>query len=435
MPVSETYIPNDPPGMKSEVIHEILSYRPYWLIRKGNIVFLIIVTLAISSTWFIKYPDLIKGPIRLVSVNAPALLTAKVEGKLERLLVTNEQEVSSGQPLAFLESTAQHEQVLELHNWINAVQSSVMSGNLDILAKKPLSAFTNLGEMQPAYQKFQDFYWQTIHLLADGYYRQKKADLFKDLEYIKAVQLNGERQRRLLEMDYELQAVEYNAKEKLLTEKVLAPLELNQDKSKMIAKERNLSQLDYQQINHAMAEHNKQKELSELKKRISDQQHEFRSALLTLKSEIEDWSQRYTVTAPTNGKVFFVSFLQQNQLLVPDQELFYIQQPETSIYGEMLVGQHGLGKLKAGQKVIIRTESYPSQEFGYLTGHISYISNFPDRKDSFVVKVELPTRVRTSHNKELPFRNGLNGMAEAITDDRSLFDRFASQVMRNIEVK
>lgn len=416
------------PELTSSEVQEIISYRPHWIIRKGNFFFLLILISFLAFTWFIKYPDIIKGSMKLVAVNAPKLLVAKTEGKLEKLWVNNEQQVVANQPLAFLQSTADYRQVFALQKWINEVEPFVKKDSLAILLTDELPVFDQLGEAQSAYQDFQNVLKETLQILNDGYYLQKKDALLKDIQFLSAVQDNTRQQKRLLQQDYELQKIEFNANETLAKDKVIAPIELNQDKSKVIAKEQGLQQINSQLINDGMIVHNKQKEIIDLQKTIFDQQQKFRSELFNLKSKIGAWMQQYVIVAPENGKVLFTSFLQENQLLSPGQGMFYVQPQQSSYYGELMLSQNGLGKIKTGQTVLIRLESYPSNEYGYLAGKIKYISAIPSVRDSFLIKVGLPNGLRTNYNKTIFFRNNLIADAEVMTDNRKLFDRFLGQL-------
>ena len=161
---------------------------------------------------------------------------------------------------------------------------------------------------------------------------------------------------------------------------------------------------------------------------MSDQQQQFHSALLELKSEIEEWIQQYVLVAPENGKILFASSLQENELIVNNQPLFYIQPEQTKLYAEIAAGQKGFGKIKQGQKVLIKAEGYPDDEFGHLSATITYISGMPSRSDSFLLKAELNNGLRTNYGKLIFFRNGLTAQAEIITDDRKLFNRLAGQL-------
>ncbi len=412
----------------SDEVQNLISYRPHWIIRKGNVFFFVILSLLLASTWLIKYPDVIKGSLKLVAVNAPKLLAARTDGKLEKLLVNNDQDVQQGQPLAFLQSSGRHEQVLALKTWIGRIEPFIDEGHFEVLLSDPLPLFNQLGEMQTTYQDFQNTSKETSQILVNGYYQRKKQSLLKDERYLASIQQNEKQQQQLLMQDYELQQFEYNANESLSKDKIIAPVELNQSKSKVIAKAQGLRQMDAQLINNNMAGLNKKKEILDLEKYISDQQQKFRSELFNMKNKIEAWIQQYIVIAPEDGKVLFRSFLQENQLVSSGEELFYIKPPQNSYYGQMTVSQTGLGKIKAGQKVLIRIESFPSNEFGFITGIISYISEMPNPRDSFLIKVDLPKGLQTNYNKTIFFRNNLAADAEVMTDSRKLFDRFWGQL-------
>src|SRR5579871_516425 len=412
----------------SDEVQELISYKPHWIIRKGNAIFFWVLLLLLAFTWFIKYPDIVKGSLKLSAINAPKLLIAKTEGKLQKLLVSNEQQVVQGQPLAFMQSTADHRQVLNLQKSIYAIEPLITKDSLEILLSNPFPLFDELGEIQPYYQDFQNTLKETLQILANGFYQQKKQALQKDLSFLSAIQENIEKQKQLTQQDYELQQKEYAANESLARDKVIAPLELNQNKSKVIVKQQSLQQMSAQLINNEIAAQAKKKEIMELQKFIIDQQQKFSSALLTLKSKTEEWIQHYVIEAPEAGKILFTSFLQENQQIAGGQELFYIQPQQSSYYGQMMASQIGLGKIKPGQKVLIRVESYPSNEFGYLTGIVDYISTVPTPRDSFLIKVDLPKGLKTNYDKTVFFRNNLSAQAEVITDNRRLFDRFLGQL-------
>ena len=412
----------------SDEIQEVIGYRPHWIIRKGNILFLLIILFLLSLTWFIRYPDIINGSARLVALDPPKLITSKVEGKLLKLFVANEQLVQKGQHLGYMESTAEYKEVITLQRWVDTIIRSTENNNDDILVSYPLPELPDLGELQTNYQSFQDELAETRQTLTTGYYEKKKLSLEKDLDYLSDLKSNSLQQQQLLRKDKQLQDTEYKAYESLAKDKVIAPLELNQYKSKVIAKEQSLEQLNVQITNNDISSHGKEKELLDLKKQVIDEQQKFHSALLELKSEIEKWIQQYVLTAPEEGKILFVSSLQENEMISDGQDLFYVQPQQSQFYAELMAGQKGLGKIKLGQKVMIKVESYPSEEFGYINGEVNYISNLPNRSDSFLINVNLPKGLQTNYGRKIFFRNDLSAQAEIVTDNRKLFDRLMGQL-------
>lgn len=416
------------PALVSNEVQEIISYRPHWIIRRGNVFFFCTLVLLCAFAWVIHYPDIIKGSMKLAAINAPKLLVARSEGKLEKLLATNEQQVVKGQTLAFLQSTADHDQVLAFQRWINQIEPYIISNRLEILLVDTLPVFDQLGELESDYPEFQSTLKETLQILNNGYYQRKKNALLKDMAYLSSIKDNTEQQQQLLKQDVDLQQLELNANETLAKEKIIAPLELNQIKSKVIGKQQSLQQVEARLIDNDVEQHDKQKEILDVQKLIIDQQQKFRSQLFSIKSKVEAWVQRYVVTAPVSGKVLFASFLQENQLLTTGEELFYVQAPEARYYGQLTVSQAGLGKIKPGQRVLVRVRSFPSNEFGYIAGVVTYISSIPTTNDSFLIKVDLPKGLQTNYNKTIFFRNNLIADAEVITDNRRLVERFLGQL-------
>jgi multidrug efflux pump subunit AcrA (membrane-fusion protein) len=97
----------------SDDVQEIINYKPGWVIRRGNIIFLVVLLFLLSLTFIIKYPDVVKATVRINALNAPKMLITRTDGRLEKLFITNGQDVQKEQQLAFIQSTAKHEQVLQ----------------------------------------------------------------------------------------------------------------------------------------------------------------------------------------------------------------------------------------------------------------------------------------------------------------------------------
>jgi len=411
---------------------EFISDDTHWILRTGNLMFLVIIVLFLACSFFIRYPDVIRGSMKLLSRNAPKLVVAPTDGKLVKLFVTNEMEVMDGQVLAYLQSTGRHEQVLALEKWILCIEPYIIRDSFGVLSTHPLPVYNALGELQPAYQAFQNVFKETEALLPLGYYEQRKNALVRELDFIDATQRNRQEQDSLLHEDYKLQKTEYDVNEILSREKVIDLMELNRNKSKAIGKEEVLRQMDAQLIAGSVDRHNKEREIAEFLKFKADQRQKFKSELFNLKSRVGEWKRQYVLVAPEKGKVLFISLPEENQFLEKGEELFFIQPAQSLYYGQLSVAQTGLGKIKSGQPVVIRVESYPSDEFGYLRGTVGYISSIPTGRDSFLIRVDLTGGLNTNMGAHIVFKNSLRAQAEVITDDRKLADRLLGQLADKI---
>jgi HlyD family secretion protein len=74
--------------LRSERAMEIISHRPGFLVRWGNVFFLIILLIMIVACWFIYYPDVVQSTAKLTSINAPKPIVTLTGGKLVKLFVS-----------------------------------------------------------------------------------------------------------------------------------------------------------------------------------------------------------------------------------------------------------------------------------------------------------------------------------------------------------
>ena len=421
-------LPHQEERLVSDEMNDYISNRPGWIIRKGNSIFLFVLFILIAMAWLVKYPDRINTSMRIMAVNSPKLLIARTDGKIEQLLVKNDQEVQAGQYIAFLQSTASHEQVLQLFDWVTKTELAIKNGHLENLRTYPLPAFNTLGEMQSFYQDFELIFKETVKTLPAEFYQKKKQVLEKDLADICKIQKIVAKQKALTEEDYNIQEADYKAREPLAKEKVIAPLEFKQEKSKLLNKQQSIEQFSSQLVNNDLSLHGKEKEILELQKQVDDQRQKYIAALFTLKSKLMDWIQHYIVSASVSGKLSYIGFLQEKQHIQVNEELFYIVSDSTRFYGEINSVSKGLGKIRPGQRVIVKVNSYPSNEFGHLSGMISYIPSTIKSDSSLLIKVDFPNGLTTSYGKQLVFKSNMNASADIITSNKRLLKRIFQQV-------
>lgn len=103
---------------------------------------------------------------------------------------------------------------------------------------------------------------------------------------------------------------------------------------------------------------------------------------------------------------------------------FVVAPKEESLpVGTALLPLQGSGKVKAGQRVNLRLNNYPDQEFGYVRGEVRSVSPLPTAEGMYVVDIALPDGLTTNYGKMLPLTREMKGSAEIITDDLRLLER------------
>ena len=94
--------------IRSEEVQEILSFVPNWMIRWGNALFLFLIVLLLTLSWFVKYPDIVIAQAVITTAVPPQKEYAKTSGKIDTLFVVDAQKVVVNQPLAIIENTANY---------------------------------------------------------------------------------------------------------------------------------------------------------------------------------------------------------------------------------------------------------------------------------------------------------------------------------------
>jgi hypothetical protein len=149
----------------------------------------------------------------------------------------------------------------------------------------------------------------------------------------------------------------------------------------------------------------------------------FNQSKQTLKSQIETWKQTYLLKAPIDGKVSLFNYWTKNQNLKQGDEVMSIVPTEKQeMIAKLFLPVRNSGKLKAGQTANIKLNNYLFQEYGMLKGIVKNISVMP-KNESYAIEVSLPNQLITTYNKTLTYQQEMQGTADIITEELSVFDR------------
>ena len=100
------------------------------------------------------------------------------------------------------------------------------------------------------------------------------------------------------------------------------------------------------------------------------------------------------------------------------------------------IPQTNFGKVKKGQRVLVKFQGYPFEEFGAVEGQVATIAQVPTADNqSFMAVVSLPNGLKTSSNKRIVYKTGMTASAEIITEDLRLIERIFYQLKRAIYAK
>ena len=345
-------------SQRSELMQEIVSDRPGFLIRWGNVFFLMVLVLIAVACWFIKYPDIIQATAKLTSIHAPKSVVCRSDGKLIKLLVEENQMVDKYQVLGLIESTADHQEILALASKLDSVHALLNTSRDDQINIYLAPTPAKLGELQSAYQTFSQAYLVYGNYLEKGFYLHMRTILLKDKSNLIKLNENLLRQKELHEQHLVLTEKTFKANESLNKEKVISDFDYRIEESKLINKQMTLPQIKSSVISNETQQAEKEKQIIELDNTIKQQKLIFQQALHTFKSQLDEWIRRYVFMAPTAGRIAFATFLQENQQLQANQVICYVNPQNSQYYAEVNIPQSNFGKVAIGQQVLLKFQSY-----------------------------------------------------------------------------
>ncbi len=421
----------DEESIRSEMVRDYLEKMPQWIIRVGMYIIGAILMLLIALSLIVHYPTLVTAELRLTSALTHKPVVVREEGRLEKLFVVESERVTKGQVLGWMQSNAKHQEVLDLEGELVIMGDLIQREKYDSVAKLSLSQFKSLGEIQTVYQSFQSNLIQIVSLYGTDFYRRKRKILMDDIEELEQVSQALNKQVAFYQRDLELGNKEFEMNKKLYNDKVISSLDLDREESKALAKKISLQDIEFTITENKTLRLSKQRDFLDLDKMLFEQTKALEQSLNVLNSSIIDWKNRFLLTAPTSGIVRFPELLQESQHLKVNTEFCFIGEKQSDFFGAIKIPQSNFGKVKVGQKVLIKFNGFPYEEFGSLDGKIESIASIPNVEgDKFYAIVSLPGSLLTNQGEKLEFKDGMLGIAEIVTEDMSLAQRIFYDIKR-----
>lgn len=141
--------------------------------------------------------------------------------------------------------------------------------------------------------------------------------------------------------------------------------------------------------------------------------------------DVQEWKKKHVLMAAKNGHIYFTQPLTPDQPVKAGQKLFYIASGANQYFGETMVPQAEMSKIKIGQKVIIKVNHLPFEKYGVIEGKVAQISELPLNNGNYVLNISfLHSDKGLIHSPNL--RAGMDASAEIITQNITLFNRITS---------
>ncbi|WP_352422608.1 HlyD family efflux transporter periplasmic adaptor subunit [Proteiniphilum sp.] len=422
-----------PIELRSEEVQEVMSQIPPWILRRGITLLFVIILLLLIGSWFFKYPDTIQAEITVTSQEPPVSVIARSTGKIDQIYAENGQEVVHGEPLAVIQNPANTADMLSL---LKSMENWKISGYHP--EETPLlfpSRPASLGSIQTAYASFLNSLNDYRNYRELNYYPQKIASQKEQLAARQEYHDRIMEQIPVVREQYQTTRSIFNRDSVLFAKSVISGNEYEVSKNSFLQSKQSYlsftaslkqSELQLMQGEESLLDLQQQSTELESKYRLS-----LHNATEALNAQIRAWEHDYLMVSPIDGIVNRMGIWSNNQNVSVGETVFtVIPTGQESPKGKAMLPVQGAGKVREGQRVNVRINNFPDQEFGYLIGKVSSISNVPTAEGLYVVEVDFPGGMETNYGKKLPVSREMTGTADIITEDLRLIERFFMPVKK-----
>lgn len=416
--------------LRSEEVQEVMGQIPAWILRWGiTILFVVVLSLLVGS-YFFKYPDVIVSEMTLTSHHPVAKIVARTSGKVSRLYVTDGKEVKVSTPLAIIENPASTEDVIHLKEILLCYQAQPDSLIVSLLAGKELA----LGDVQATYTSLLNSLHEYKNYRELSYYPKKIASVRGQIDKYRIYAGNLEQQQQVVKAQHAIAGQQYARDSLLYARQVISPSERENAQSSLLQSRYSLEGANASLENLEIQIGQLEESLLDLELQQAEKEslllQNYRTAAEQLMNAINGWELNYCLVSPIEGKVTFTKYWNENQYIPAGENVFTVVPAEKEeLVGKALLPVQRSGKVKTGQRVIVRFANYPDQEFGVVNGRVSVISLVPS-EDNYMVEIAFPDGLTTNYKKKLPVSHEMKATAEIVTEELRLIERFFQPLKR-----
>ncbi|MBK9247388.1 MAG: HlyD family efflux transporter periplasmic adaptor subunit [Ignavibacteria bacterium] len=410
--------------IRSNEVQEILTQMPSWVVRWGITVIFITIAVLFAASFVIKYPDIITARVVVSTPIPPVKVVAQASGKILELYVKDNQSVQTGTVLAVLENPANIDDVFALRTQLDHFQGVLTQPEL--AADMVLEKNATLGELQIDYSNFVQNFLEYQFAVRTNFAASKATSLQQQASYFRDLDGKLSQQKELQKRDMELAQKKYDNDKILKSNGHISEADLSTSESAFLQKKFALQTTETSALNNSIRLAETQKLLLELRQQFNEKVYQLtvlmQESYKKLVSKLDMWEQKYILKAPMDGTISFFKYWSTNQFVSSGEEVLAVVPPSAIVSGKAYLPRDGSGKVKQGQIVKLKFDSYPFYEFGSVDGRVESVSQV-SRDNQYLTEISLPNGLKTSYNKTLDFKQEMQGNAEIITEDLRLIDR------------
>ena len=409
----------------SNHINEIIEKKPNWLIRFGIGSILFILILFLFAAWLVKYPDIIVGKVEITTPKPPIEVVSKINATIE---IKNEfaenDTIHKNNTIILLENNSSYKQIKKLQSELSAI-------NYTEVSNQNFSWLDSLGTLQSFYNNYIVSKINFNNYLQEQPY-QKRISASKNIlsGNKKNVSLSANYLNTSLK-DFESKQKEHDRYKKLYNKGVISASEYEGIKQNILQKEMSFTN-DHKNINsEKLSLANLEREILELELQEKEYYVQLKNNYLQtgneLKNQLKLWESQYILSSPIDGTLSYFNELNEGDFITSGERIFTVipfQQKKLQAIG--VFPAENAGKVKKGNKVILKLDAYPYHEYGTIEGVVKRISEIP-KENMYSITIDMPNNLKTNYEKKIIFKQRLSATADIITKDQSVLQRIFYQ--------
>ena len=381
----------------------------------------------------IAYNEVIEGKVTITSQNPPVHLRVRQTGTISKVNYGIGDSIPVGAIVGILKNQADEKDVAFLKDKLQPKIPAVESME-SLLNEFPFQL--RLGStIQPFYKKYLESYQKSLlnKSLEDDVIMQEQ--VLNELSDQELLIMNKKEELDWSVRNLNLFKNDYQRHEELYRKGIISSKELEEVEKEFLREQRQyeLSEQEYVELISKRKYLQKKDLLTKNAKFRGDrmQNAELALAQQDLINAISQWEEEYVFRSPISGRISYLNVLGENQNVnAGDIISTIVPLDQQNLIGKSLVPVRNSGKLRRGQKVILKLENFPFREWGTLNATVETISEIPQQENEtgFLVYFKIDS-LTTSHGRILEFNQDLIGTAEIIVDEVSILERIFYQLL------
>lgn len=289
-----------------------------------------------------------------------------------------------------------------------------------------------LGDLQSDFLQFQktvsDFLlFKSLNLIS-----KKIAALQKQIRLTEQYYKRISDQSALQEEDLDIAKNEFFRDSVLFSQKVISAAEYDKSKAALIQRKQSFLSSKANLSNIQMQKAQIEQQIIEMQLQLTDESKQYTQTITqshkALSNSINIWKRNYLFISPLKGNCTFTNTREVNQNVSAGDVVFTVVPLQKSeLVGILKLPMQGAGKVKVGQVVNIKFDNFPYMEFGVVKGIVKSIS-LVTNDSNYIVEVSFPNGLKTNYGKSLLFSQEMSGIAEIITEDLRVIERFLNPI-------